>query len=173
VKLYVRLILCWLTLDAEGACSIDTRGNNSPSHTIALRKNHSDGFFYYRSDHYAIIVEAATLIPRLKEQADRGEALSDQRLLNDVRRSAPQNQYKDLFAFVLKDPMYLARIELLLADLLQNGEVSVVDAYELPGDSGRFLSAAVLIRIEEHGYEGREFCTPSGDLLLKITDQID
>lgn len=74
---------------------------------------------------------------------------------------------------VLKDPQYLVRIELLLADLLQNGAVSVVDAYELPGDSGRLLTAAVLTRIEERGYEGREFCTPTGDLLLKITDLID
>ena len=173
MKQYLLLVMCCLAFSAIGACSVDTRGKDWSSRTIELQKKLPEKFFYYRTDHYAIIVEPETLVRRLEEQAARGGSLSDGRLLQDIRGNTLEDQSKDLFEFVLKDPLYFMRIELLLADVLQNGEASVVDAFELPGDHGRFLSATVLTKIQKPSYEGREFCTPAGDLLLKITDSVD
>lgn len=173
MKQCLLLALCWFAFSAEGACSSDTKTKNYPGRIVLLQKKHSDSFLYYRIGHYVIVVEPATLVRRLEKQAARREALSDRRLLGDIRGNMSRTGYRDLFAFVLKDPLYFLRIELLLADVLQHGEASVVDAYELPGASARFLTEIILIKIEEDAYKGREFCTPTGDLLLRITDEID
>jgi hypothetical protein len=173
LKQYLLVVLCLLAVNADAACSNDTQEKNYPKRTIALHKKSVEGLFYYRTDDYAILVEPATWIRRLKEQVDRAGDLSDARLPNDIRSGTRSTQPNDLFALVLKDPLYFTRIELLLANVLQNGEASVVDAFELPGESRRFVSSTVLTTIHEQSYKGREFCTPNGDLLLRITDQID
>lgn len=171
------LALCWLACNAEAGCSIDTKGNTSyPTSTITLQKRAPQEFYYYRADHYAIVIEPAALVRKLEEQVGvrpHGASSPAQRLLKDIRDDLPSGKSKDLFALLMKDALYLVDMEFLLANLLESGQATVIDAWELPNYGKRFLPATQLTRIARGAYRSREFCTPDGHLLLRVTDAIE
>ncbi|GFE84220.1 hypothetical protein GCM10011487_62200 [Steroidobacter agaridevorans] len=171
------LLLCWLAFKAEAGCSADTKGNTDyPTSRITLQKRTLQEFYYYRADHYAIVVEPATLVRKLEERIRpraKGASSPAQRLLKDIRDGLPAGNSKDLFVLLLKDALYLVDMELLLADILESGQATVIDAWELPNYGERFVPATQLTRIKRGAYRSREFCTPDGNLLLRVTDAIE
>jgi hypothetical protein len=177
MKSCLLLVLCWLASNAHAGCSSDTKGHaDYPSSMITLQRKTLAEFYYYRVDHYAIVVEPETLIRRIEEQVRHrahGASFHAEYLLKDIREGLPAGQPKDLFALLLKNALYLLDIEFLLADILEIGEGSVIDAWELPNFGRRFVPEAQLTRIKRGAYRSREFCTPSGDLLLRVTDAIE
>lgn len=172
MKSLLVLGLCWFAFNAQAGCSNDTAGKAPyPTRTITLQKRDPRSFYYYRADHYAIVVSAETLIRRLEDKGLRRSGHAD-RMLQDIRNQAPDGKWKDLFALLMKDALYLIDLEILLADILEKGEATVIDAWELPQYGERFVSAIVMTSINNGACAGREFRTSSGDLLFSVRDSV-
>lgn len=169
---YLALLICFLAFNAYGACSSHERKQVKSIRKIALQKTELQSSLYYRADHYVILLDPKILSKRLEEQAVDG-TLSDGQLLKDIRAIQPFVKHVDIFSFVLKNPMYLMRVELLVANMLDRGEASLVDVYQLRGESGWLLTEIERFEFEQGAFSARQFCTLSGDPLIKITDSID
>lgn len=166
------LFACVLAFNANAACEDKIESRVDARLTIDLQKQLIDGMFYYRSDHYAIVMEPAPLIRELTKLAEFGP-LHAERLLRDIRSTPAGGEAKDLFALVLKDALYHMTVERVVANLLEHGEASIIDAWALPSEDRRYVSSLVLLKLSgSSSYLGRRFCTPSGDLILEVTDQI-
>lgn len=172
MKNFFVLGVCWFAFNAEAGCSSDPEGKAPyPTRTITLQKRYLQEFYYYRADHYAIVVNAETLIRRLEDQGLRRSGHAD-RMLQDIRNRVPTGQWKDLFALLMKDALYLIDLEILIADILEKGEAMVIDAWELPQYEHRFVPAIVMTSIDNGGCAGREFRTSNGDLLFSVRDSV-
>ena len=172
MRKYLPLIACCLAFKAYGACSSDSRVHAKSIRRVALQQREPETSFYYRAEHHAILLESATVRKRLEEQFKRSGALSDGQLLRDIDNVQRGAKYTDLFAFAIKNPMYLPRIELLVATMLEHGEATVVDVYYLRDESGWMVSEVERLEFWSGAFSARRFCTSAGDLLIKITDSI-
>lgn len=157
--------------DAQ-SCTNAAGDENAKSRRIELYDEPAVPSFYFRASHYAILVAADVLIDTLEAAFRRYESPLDGRLLVELKRNSPLKENTDLFKFVLTDSRYLQRIELLLANMLEGGKATVVDVWQLSSDPNRALEAIILVHIDSGSAGTRRFCTPSGDLLLDVTDYV-
>lgn len=172
VTKYLPLVaMCLFACNAEGACSNDASGVYSRD-MIALPVRKPDISFYFRTGHYAILIEPTAFRKNLQERSQKHGMPVDGRLLKEVVAAKVQGEYTDLFAFALKDPMFLERIELTLADMLGRGAAVIIDTDYSPNERERFVASIVLLNVGSGAYQARRFCTPKGDLVLDITDRI-
>jgi len=90
-------------------------------------------------------------------------------LLEAIERAASVASSADLFAIALEDPLFLEQIEFAVADLLEAGKATVVDAWSMLDEETRIVSKVRLFARRSEGFEGRAYCTPKDDLLLDLS----
>lgn len=173
MKKYLFLVACLLSLNAHGECSVADRARAKSIRTISLQQNEPEVSFYFRSGYRAILLDPALVRKRIEEQFKKSDALSDGQLLKDISDSRGRGKYTDLFAFMIKNPMVLQSIERLVANMVDRGEAAIVEVRHLRGESGWLIPTVERLEYSSGVFSERRFCTPEGDLLLRITDSID
>ena len=126
--------------------------------------------FYFRTGHFVVLVTPQSVEGLLAKWVREGYYARDKVLLGAIRRDLPLQVDSDLFRYVLTDSQYLQRLEFIVADLLQSGDATVIDLWELTGKNDT-VSHVTMVTANER-VEAREFCSPNGDLLLDVTDRI-
>ena len=174
MKWLIALSGCLVLSSHAADCSFEHSGGTRTERTIPLQTAQPSASFYYRVGQFTIMVESATLIGTLQAAVKKHAVPVDSRLLQEIRARAATSaqEYVDLFEFVLREPGYLLRVEGLLADLLEKGAANVLDSYALRTEPWRVVPNIVLVQIHDGAYSARQFCTQSGDKLLRITDSV-
>jgi len=172
IKILAILMVCFAFAQAGAACGRTDGGGIHRERTIQLVTGEEKSSFYYRAGHYAILVDRAILIATLQAAYKNDGTPSDGRLLKELRSANRDQKYLDLFSVVLQDPAYVLRVEYLLSNVLETGQATVVDAYALPQEGERFLKSILMVNIEHGAYSARRICTPSGEVLIEITDNV-
>jgi hypothetical protein len=171
---WIAMLMAGLVATANAAgCATGVREDRSDEHRIVLKTVQPTTAFYYRVDHYGILIDAGTFTQMLQIAVDKYGTSSEEALLKDVRLRASESpqQYMDLFAILLKHPLLHFRIEGLLADALESGDAAIIDAWAPLNDPGRFLPMVVMTKIPTKVSSARRFCTPDGVVLLRFTDE--
>lgn len=173
MKTYVTATLCLLFFQPGAlACeSHDSRGVVSKQ-TVRLQTKVQEGSFYYRLGQYAVFSDRDRFTAAVENGIKAHGHRADTRLLQEIRSLPTTKAHNDAFAMAINDPTLLVRIERYLGELLQRGEATVVDVYEFPADQGRVVPVLTVVTSETDNWKGRHFCTPSGKVLLEITDVI-
>ena len=114
-----------------------------------------------------------TLESALTARIARWRIADDERLLAALKTQLPLSENRDLFQFAFKDGAFFVRIEYLLADLLEQGNLEVINLHLVGTSANPFVQKIVIVgggggRTPER----REFCAPSGELLHGVTDSI-
>lgn len=105
IKTVAALMSCFAFAQASADCRPTDEGRTLRERTIQLVTGETKSSFYYRVDHYAILVDPATLIATLQAAYKSYGTPSDGRLLKKLRAASRDRKYIDLFAFVLQDPV--------------------------------------------------------------------
>ncbi len=172
MKAYVAAFLCLLFCHDARSCESDGSARVVSKETVELRSAVQEGSFYYRVGQHAIFVDRHEFTAVLEKALAFPANGADQRLSRKLHGLPSTGEAVDAFALGLDDPSLLGRIELHLAALLERGEATVINVYVFPGDSGRVVQTLTILRLESSAWEGRQFCTSSGEVLWEITDVI-
>jgi hypothetical protein len=149
-------------------CGDSSTGSNRDVRTVELLKPSEGKSYYFRASHYAFIIPADQLI-NLLEAKEWGSNARD-RLLVELKKD-PAVSKTDLFKYALIDGRYLQLIEHLVADLAEAGKVGLIDVWGW-NEPERVALTLTVVAISNDGYQGRAFCSQSGDLLLQVTDSV-
>jgi hypothetical protein len=145
--------------------------NRQVAETIAVRPRPQTPAFYFRVGHFVVLLTPESVERTLDAKVRKFEEKFDAALLAAIRQDLPLQRETDLFKYTLDESRYLGRIEFVVADLLEKGDVTVIDSWELT-EKGDTLREVTMVRVEG-SVIAREFCSPAGDLLLNVTDVIE
>jgi hypothetical protein len=168
------------TPSAQAACGL--AGHESAAQeqraTIPLRALDRNGPVYYWHDSstYALLYfRPEDLIARLEtrlanEGTSRDANVADTSLapalLDNIKVDLPLKESTDLFRYTLIDPRFDSMVNLVVADLLEEGKV-MLDQWIFVDQPEK--SIVMISRADANGEEGgRWFCTPTDDVLFKI-----
>jgi len=165
---------------AQAACG--HTGRESAGHvrrdTIPLQDLDRNGPVYYWHDSstYALLYfRPEDLVARLESRlaneqaatryADASEASLAPALLDNIKVDLPLKESTDLFRYTLIDPRFDSMVNLVVAELLEEGKV-MLDQWILVDHPAK--SIVMVSRTDADGEGGRWFCTPTDDVLFKI-----
>jgi hypothetical protein len=147
--------------------------------TIALKDLERNGPVYYWHDsstHALLYFRPEDLIARLEtllahEQGSNrdsafGDASLGPALLDNIKVDLPLKESTDLFRYTLIDQRFDPVVNVVIADLLEEGKV-MLDQWVLVDDPSRTI--VMVSRTDASGEEGgRWFCTAKNDVLFRI-----
>jgi len=171
----MRIVLVVLSLFIAAQCGAATcgdgsRGNDREVKVVKLLKPSDGPAYYFRVSHYAFLIPADQLVSSLESKQWRSDAR--ERLLVELKKD-PVVSRTDLFKYALIDGRYLELMEHLIADMAEAGKVGLIDVWEWT-ESDNAVSALTVVSVSDGAgaYEAREFCSPTDDLLLEVTDSV-
>jgi hypothetical protein len=162
---------------AQAACGHTARAaaGNERRATIPLQAIDREGPVYYWHDSstYALLYfRPEDLVARLQtrlanqQTTDAVEASLAPALLDNIKIDLPLKESTDLFRYTLIDPRFDSVVNLVVADLLQEGKV-MLDQWVFVDHPAK--SIVMISRTDANGEEGgRWFCTATDDVLFKI-----
>lgn len=170
-------MLFWIPAHATAACG-QSAGPERRA-TIALQDLDSHGPVYYWHDSstYALLYfRPEDMVARLESLlaqetgANRDSAFGDASLapalLDNIRFDLPLKESTDLFRYTLIDQRFDPVVNLVIADLLNEGRV-MLDQWIFADHPAR--SIVMISRTDAHGEErGRWYCTSSDEVLFKL-----
>lgn len=136
---------------------------------VGLLRPTDEPAYYFRVSHYAFLIPADQFAAYL-EAREWGSGARE-RLLAEIKKD-PVTSRTDLFKYVLADARNLQLIEHTVADLVEKGKAALVDVWEWTTPESIVPSLKVVTTIGTCAYKGRQFFSPSNDLLLQVTDSI-
>jgi hypothetical protein len=151
----------------HGSLLADTRQSAT---TVLLKPRPTTPSFYLISDHYLILMRPEAVISFLETRVAEVYGREDERLLAAIKARLPIANDLDLMRFTFTDTTLWSRPERVAAALLEAGSASVVDLWEI--GEGRSLQSIVAMRLKGRGGAWRDFCEPTGQSILFVTDEI-
>jgi hypothetical protein len=160
-----------LTLATPGLaqfCDAASEKSKQEEKQVSLLHPTDEPAYYFRVSHYAFLIPADQFVAHLEA---REWGTGRERLLTELKKD-PVTSRTDLFKYVLMDGRNLQLIEHTVADLVEKGKAALVDVWEWTMPESIVPSVKVVTTIGNCAYQGREFFSPSNDLLLQVTDSI-
>lgn len=146
---------------------------NRASKEISLAPGFPAPAFYARSGRFAILIDPKTVELVLTARIERSHLKEDEKLMMALKKPLPLTEYVDIFRPALEEGGLFPRTEYLLADLLEQGKVALINLH-LVGTGADPLVRQITVVSGGGGRtpERREFCAPSGELLHGVMDSI-
>jgi hypothetical protein len=163
------LLLLLATPGLAQFCDAGSEKSKQEAKQVSLLPPTDEPAYYFRVSHYAFLIPADQLVVYL-EAREWGTGARE-RLLAELKKD-PVTSRTDLFKYVLMDGRNLQLIEHTVADLVEKGKAALVDVWEWTTPETIVPSVKVVTTIGNCAYQGREFFSPSNDLLLQVTDSI-
>ncbi|WP_116812875.1 hypothetical protein [Steroidobacter cummioxidans] len=179
----MKMVLSILVLLAMLAGCASNRGNppvcggqqNSDTmrteRLVKLKSRTDAPMLYWISGHYAVLMPPDSVISLLQSWvAEDMYGPHTPTLLSWVKASIPLAEDTDLNKYVIKSTRLENLPRYIAAALLQRGDASVIDLWQL--DKDKNLSDIQVLELASSGGEWRYFCEKSGEEILWVTDMI-
>ena len=163
------LLLSLATPGLAQFCDAASEKSKQEAKQVSLLHPTDEPAYYFRVSHYAFLIPADQFVTYL-EGREWGTGARE-RLLAELKKD-PVTSRTDLFKYVLMDGRNLQLIEHTVADLVEKGKAALVDVWEWTTPESIVTSVKVVTTVGNCAYQGREFFSPSNDLLLQVTDSI-
>lgn len=163
------LLLSLATPGLAQFCDAVSEKDKQQAKQVSLLHPTDEPAYYFRVSHYAFLIPADQFLAYL-EAREWGTGARE-RLLAEIKKD-PVTSRTDLFKYVLMDGRNLQLIEHTVADLAEKGKAALVDVWEWTTPESIVTSVRVVTTTGSCAYRGREFFSPSDDLLLQVTDSI-
>ncbi|HTU66121.1 MAG TPA: hypothetical protein VMF52_09235 [Steroidobacteraceae bacterium] len=143
-------------------------------HQIQLLRGVATPEYYAKVGNYALLVSSEDLDAHLSQRIQRWHSPVDEELLKRYRDNFASGRPMDLYAPALEGVQYFLRINFLLAELIESGQVRLVDFRRIGGKADVSIEQITMLRIEGRGapFVGRDFCGPDGSSMLLVVDEI-
>lgn len=136
--------------------------------SVNLRERPSSSSLYLISDRYVIFMEPASVIDLLRKRVEAFGVRADEQLLAAIEADLPISKNTDLLSYSFANEDLFDRPQYVAAALLESGAASVIDVLQMDTGALRSITAMTL----EGMGEWRDFCAPSGESILFVTDVI-
>lgn len=163
------LLLSLATPGLAQFCDAASEKTEQQTKQVSLLHPTNESAYYFRVSHYAFLIPADQFVAYL--EAKEWGTGARERLLAELKKD-PVTSRTDLFKYVLMDGRNLRLIEHAVADLVEKGKAALVDVWEWTTPESIVTSVRVVTTTGNCAYQGREFFSPSDDLLLQVTDSI-
>ena len=139
---------------------------------VTLKPRPRDPSLYLISDHYLILMSPDDVVSHLESRvAQPMHDRADETLLAAIKAKLPISDDTDLLKFSFTDRRLFERPAFIAEALLMSGSASVVDLWG-DAEEGTTLSSIVVMKLEGGG-AWTDFCEPTGQSILFVTDRID
>jgi hypothetical protein len=159
---------------AARTCGAEFKKSDRVEQQIPLLRESTSTAFYMRTGAYAVLLDPATVERKLKDRIEKWRLRDDELLLDALKIQAQANQNTDIYKLEFLGVRYYLRINYLVADMLESGEVSLIDLRRLGVLEDPTIDRITLVRVygNRSKSSARQFCAPSGDLIMDVTDEI-